>query len=268
MSIQRFRGATLEEALVQAEASLGQDPLILWQERDLKTWYGQTYCEVLAARRDSVNDSEPRAFSNSNLKRVTAPWLSPFDLRETPAWVFCGLNGAGKTTAIVKLAAALKRSGIAPLLVSRDDRKLSGFAELANFSKALDVDFTIDKRVRPREKKFILVDTPGFESIALDALMKIWREIPHSKSVLVIDGTQKMATILKSLEAVAPERWDAFVVTRWDLNEDWELVEQIHRMTSATLLGISQSPRLDVPFLTRDLSMATEPSPLSQEVTV
>ena len=86
--------------------------------------------------------------------------------------------------------------------------------------------------------------------------------------MLVVDSTQKISTIVKSIEFFSPYRWDAFVLTRWDLNEDWELVNQIHHLTTAPLLGISQSARFDVPFLTRELSLAVESNRLAQEISL
>jgi len=56
------------------------------------------------------------------------------------------------------------------------------------------------------------------------------------------------------------------MVTRWDLAEDWDLVEQFHRLTQSPLLGISTSPRFDVPLMTRDLSFAHPPHEPSPEI--
>lgn len=272
MSIQKFRGATLEEALAQAEASLGPNPLIVSQSPGLKPLFGgATYCEVLAAPRRAAQAFEPSLLSaeERKVKIYTAPWLSPFELRDGGTWLFCGLSGAGKTSALVKLAAGLKQVGIPPTVVSRDYKKITGTMELANFARGLDLDFTTERRLphEPRPK-CLFVDTPGWESLPREEFLRLRLETTGARSVLVVDSTQQMATIVRSVDAFSPYRWDAFVITRWDLNEDWELVNQINALTGAPLLGISQSARFDVPFLTRDLSLALEPNVLSKEFSI
>ncbi len=269
MSIKKFRGATLEEALAQAEASLGPNPLIVSQSSRMKPFFGSAYCEVMAAPRRFTEISEPTLLScdERKVKLYTAPWLSPFDLRDGGAWLFCGLSGAGKTSALVKLAAALKNVGLPPTVVSRDYRKITGSMELANFARGLDLDFTTERRL-PKEtfSSCLFVDTPGWESLTREEFLRIRLEIPGARSVLVVDGTQKLSTIVKSIDAFTPYRWEAFVITRWDLSEDWELVNQIHTLTGAPLLAISRSARFDVDLITRDLSLALPPIGLSTEI--
>ena len=270
MSIQKFRGATLEEALALAEASLGPNPLVVSQNNNAKSWFSAAYCEVMAAARQR-NDVEPSLLSQEErkVKRYTAPWLSPFELREGGAWLFCGLSGSGKTSSLVKLATALKQVGLPPTVVSRDYRKITGAMELAHYARGLDLEFTSERRLGLDPKpSCVFVDTPGWESLTREEFLRLRLEISGARSVLVVDSTQKISTIVKSVEFFSPYRWDAFVLTRWDLNEDWELVNQIHHLTNAPLLGISQSARFDIPFLTRELSLAVEPNRLAQDISL
>ncbi len=277
MSIQRFRGISLREALAKAETALGPSHLVLCHSRELKSWLGASYYECLAARRENDGQGDP-AFvmsHDSEVRRQTAPWMSPFEWREEAAWVFCGLSGAGKTSAMVKLAAALKQNGVSPRLVSRDYRKLNGSAELAQFSRQLRLEFTCEPQLGSElgdDRATHFIDTPGMETVSQEEVLRICREVPGSRTILVLDATQKMTTLLKSIETLNTSsknhRWDAFMLTRWDLGEDWELVEQVHRLTQCPLLGISTSPRFDVPLLTRDLSFAIPPSDLSRDLSI
>ncbi len=272
MSIKRFRGTSPQEALEKAEAALGRNPVVLWQSRELKSWLGHAYYELMAARRENDGAGNEPAFvttHDNQVRRQTAPWMSSFEWRENAAWVFCGLSGAGKTSSMVKLAAALKQNGVSPRLVSRDYRKLNGSAELAQFSKQLRLEFTCEPYLG-LEGSSLFIDTPGLETVSPEESQKVCREVAGARTVLVIDATQRMTTLLRAIEALSStnhtHRWDAFMVTRWDLNEDWELVDQVQRLTQSPLLGISTSSRFDVPLLTRDLSFATCPSELAVEI--
>lgn len=146
------------------------------------------------------------------------------DLSGRPACLlFYGINGAGKTTSIGKLAHRLKQQGRNPMIVAADTYRAAGIeqmaawaqrAEVAHFDGRSGADpasvvFDGIQAARSRGSDAVLVDTAGrlqTQRNLLEELAKIGRVASRAldggafESLLVIDAVLGLASLVQARE--------------------------------------------------------------------
>ena len=146
------------------------------------------------------------------------------DLSGEPACVlFYGINGAGKTTSIGKLAHRLKQEGRKPMVVAADTYRAAGIEQMAVWARRAGADLFEGKSgadpasvvfdgiyaARARGSDVVLVDTAGrlqTQRNLLDELAKIGRVASKAldgggyESFLVIDAVLGLTSLVQARE--------------------------------------------------------------------
>jgi fused signal recognition particle receptor len=146
------------------------------------------------------------------------------DLTGDPACLlFYGINGAGKTTSIGKLARRLKLGGRKPMIVAADTYRAAGIEQMAAWARHADVDLFEGKSgadpasvvfdgihaARARGSDAVLVDTAGrlqTQRNLLEELAKIGRVASKAldgaayESLLVIDAVLGLTSLVQARE--------------------------------------------------------------------
>ncbi len=149
----------------------------------------------------------------------------PRELSFTPPalMLFYGINGAGKTTSIGKLAHKLKQEGRKPLIVAADTYRAAGIEQMAAWAKRAGVDhfegrsgadsasvvFDGIHAARSRGSDVVLVDTAGrlqTQRNLLEELAKIGRVAAKAldggayESLLVVDAVLGLTSLVQARE--------------------------------------------------------------------
>ncbi len=146
------------------------------------------------------------------------------DLSGHPAPVlFYGINGAGKTTSIGKLAYRLKQEGRTPMVVAADTYRAAGIEQMAIWTRRAEVDIFEGKggadpasvvfdgiqAARARGSDVVLIDTAGrlqTQRNLLEELAKIGRVASKAldggpyESLLVIDAVLGLTSVAQARE--------------------------------------------------------------------
>jgi fused signal recognition particle receptor len=192
-------------------------------------------------RRDRLTDPmQVKAALRALLVELLAPLERPIDIdRAEPLVVMiAGVNGAGKTTSIGKLARHLRREGKSVLLAAGDTFRAAAREQLAQWGSRNEVDVIAQQGGDPAAVAFdavsagiarrtgvVMVDTAGrlpTQTHLMDELRKIRRVIgkamdgaPH-EVLLVLDGNtgQNMLAQVKAFDDAV--RLTGLVVTKLD----------------------------------------------------
>ena len=137
--------------------------------------------------------------------------------------LFYGINGAGKTTSIGKLAHRLKQEGRRPMIVAADTYRAAGIEQVAAWARRAEVDLFEGKSgadpasvvfdgihaARGRGSDVVLVDTAGrlqTQRNLLEELAKIGRVASKAlddggyESLLVIDAVIGLTSLVQARE--------------------------------------------------------------------
>ena len=204
----------LESALLTSDAGVGTTE---WLMRELQQ----------RVRRERLNDGEQvRQALRALLVELLAPLEKPVDIdRAEPLVIMiAGVNGAGKTTSIGKLAHHLQREGKSILLAAGDTFRAAAREQLAEWGARNQVDviaqqggdpaavaFDAVSAGRARRTGIVMIDTAGrlpTQLHLMEELKKIRRVVakamdgaPH-ETLLVLDGNtgQNMLAQVKAFD--------------------------------------------------------------------
>ena len=174
--------------------------------------------DALVAEALSVMSKRPRSllplpFGERGLSQKGAP----------TAILLYGINGAGKTTSIGKLAHRLKQEGRKPMIVAADTYRAAGIEQMAAWARHAEVDlfegrsgadpasvvFDGIHAARARGSDVVLVDTAGrlqTQRNLLEELAKIGRVASKAlddggcESLLVIDAVLGLTSLVQARE--------------------------------------------------------------------
>jgi flagellar biosynthesis protein FlhF len=142
--------------------------------------------------------------------------------------IFIGPSGAGKTTAVAKLAARVARSSPdGALVVTADPRRSAPAEPMARFGEMLRVP--VEHAVGPdglaraiergRDRERILVDTPGGshrDPALLRRLGSLIAGAGAAEVMLVLAATSRSADSREILQAYSKLPWSRLIVTKLD----------------------------------------------------
>jgi fused signal recognition particle receptor len=233
----------LEEVLLDADFGVSTTlRLVADVERLAKRGEVRTEDEYLAALQGGVEQALQSGNADPALRLVP---------NALSVIVVIGVNGAGKTTFIGKLAAALKREGKRVLLVAGDTFRAGAIDQLRLWAERAGVEFVggqaggdaaaiafdaIDAALS-RGLDVVIVDTAGrlhTNGNLMEELKKVVRVIqrrlpdaPH-ETLLVLDGTigQNAVTQAKTFAAAVPVT--GLVVTKVDGTAKGGIVVAVH----------------------------------------
>jgi flagellar biosynthesis protein FlhF len=167
-----------------------------------------------------------------------------------PRWTVVGISGAGKTSALVKLALHLKTSGKSVGLASFDKQKLLGRRELSSYAKLIHVPFA-DGNHGTKASSIELCDSPAFPlgETHAPAFSEVERSCTERSVLLVIDASMRLKEALRVVENVtAKVPVTALAFTRLDLISQAGIMYDVLRRSRLPLLGASISSSFKVGF--------------------
>jgi fused signal recognition particle receptor len=196
------------------------------------------------------------------------------DLSGKPACIlFYGINGAGKTTSVGKLAHRLKREGRKPLIVAADTYRAAGIEQMTAWAQRAGVEHFEGKSgadpasvvfdginaARSRASDIVLVDTAGrlqTQRNLLDELAKIGRvagkalEGGSYESLLVLDAVLGLTSLVQAREFNRAIRMTGLVLAKLDSSAKGGAVIAIESEldVSVKLAGVGEGIEDAVPF--------------------
>lgn len=218
----------LENALIASDAGVATTQWLMQRLQD-------------RVRRDRLTDAEAvRRTLRALLVELLLPLEKPMDIdrAEPLVMMIAGVNGAGKTTSIGKLAHHLQREGKSILLAAGDTFRAAAREQLAEWGARNRVDviaqqggdpaavaFDAVNAGRARRTGIVMIDTAGrlpTQVHLMDELKKIRRVVakamdaaPH-ETLLVLDGNtgQNMLAQVKAFDEAVP--LTGLIVTKLD----------------------------------------------------
>ncbi len=170
----------------------------------------------MAAQAEELASVDPAADPTALLTQLIAAkgWLAT-PVQTPRVIVLVGASGAGKTAMAAKLAARhLMRTGQKTALISLDDQRIAGTAELSRYAEIMGLPFESAhdpgdlKRVMDSlEDMHIVVDTPGLnpnEFARRDALARTIKAMDRAEVHLLFSAAAQEAVIAKSVELFKP----------------------------------------------------------------
>jgi fused signal recognition particle receptor len=198
---------------------------------------------IEALRRQARSgDKDAATQLGETVTELLAPLYGPLvvDATANPFVILVvGVNGAGKTTSIAKLAARLRREGHRPLLAAADTFRAAAVEQLQTWGDRLDVPVVAQapgadpaavvhdalEAAKARGFDVVIADTAGRLHTAtglMDELAKIRRVVarfdataPH-ETLLVLDASQGQNALAQALEFHARTGVTGIVLTKLD----------------------------------------------------
>jgi len=143
-----------------------------------------------------------------------------------------GLQGSGKTTATVKLAAHLKNQGRHPMMVAADVYRPAAIDQLEKLGEQAGIEVYSDRSARPEaiveagirkaEKEgldTVLIDTAGrlhIDEEMMQELVRIKRDYPPNETLLVVDAMTGQDAVNVAESFSAEVGFDGIILTKLD----------------------------------------------------
>ena len=143
-----------------------------------------------------------------------------------------GLQGSGKTTATVKLAAHLKNQGRHPMMVAADVYRPAAIDQLEKLGEQAGIEVYSDRSARPEaiveagirkaEKEgldTVLIDTAGrlhIDKEMMQELVRIKRDYPPNETLLVVDAMTGQDAVNVAESFSAEVGFDGIILTKLD----------------------------------------------------
>jgi len=144
-----------------------------------------------------------------------------------------GLQGAGKTTTVAKLAALLRRQGHRPLMVAADVYRPAAIKQLQVLGQQLNVPvFALTEKDDPVEiakggvaharaygNDVVLIDTAGrlhVDAEMMDELARIAREVEPKETLLVLDAMTGQEAVNVAVKFNERLNLTGFIMTKMD----------------------------------------------------
>jgi fused signal recognition particle receptor len=260
----------LEEALIAADLGIPTARLLLDRLRDR------------VRRSDLGTDGRLRRMLAEEVERILAEAPAPPAEPAGPAVVLVvGVNGAGKTTSIAKLARRELAGGRKVLLAAADTFRAAAIEQLALWGERLGVEvirhgagadpaavvFDGVQAARARRVDRLIVDTAGrlhTKEHLMAELAKIRRVIEREaagwtvRTVLVLDATTGQNALVQARAFLAAAQVDGVLLSKLDGTAKGGMVVAVARELSLPVLflGVGETAEDLVPFDAHDFAEA------------
>ncbi|HLF55380.1 MAG TPA: signal recognition particle-docking protein FtsY [Thermoanaerobaculia bacterium] len=261
--------ADLEEALISADIGVGTTALLISRLRER------------ARRADAGDRRRLRELLAEEIARILSE--SPEAARETWPCVtlVAGVNGAGKTTSIAKLARRDLDAGRSVVLAAADTFRAAAIEQLALWGERLGVDvvrqaagtdpaavvYDAVQAARSRGVDHLIVDTAGRlhnKEQLMAELAKIYRVLEREaagwqvRTLLVLDGTTGQNAIAQARAFLTAAVVDGVFLTKLDGTARGGVVVAIAKelRLPVLFLGVGERPEDLVEFDAREFAAA------------
>lgn len=181
--------------------------------------------------------------------------------KEQTVILFCGLQGAGKTTTIAKLAGQLKKEGKRPLLVACDIYRPAAIEQLQlNGQKQGVPVFSMGDRHTPadivkaamqhakkEEQDVLLLDSAGrlhIDTEMMEELVEIKRAVGVDQTVLVVDAMTGQDAVTVATEFEEKIGIDGVILTKLDGDTRGGAALSIKAVTGKPILYVGMGEKL------------------------
>jgi flagellar biosynthesis protein FlhF len=142
--------------------------------------------------------------------------------------LFAGPAGAGKTTSLIKLALRYGlRAGVPVQILSLDTLRVGGWEQLASYARITGLAFDVIHHLSAfgqalaecRNKKLILIDTPGFSPAELQETPELATWLARETAVevqLVLPAVLRPRVAQRAVERFAAFRPSKLLFTHFD----------------------------------------------------
>jgi flagellar biosynthesis protein FlhF len=181
---------------------------------------GKGIATEMAAQAQELGMADPGGDHSTLLAQLIAAkgWLAaatPDSVQRPRTIVLVGANGVGKTTMAAKLAARhLMRTGHKTILVSLDDQRIAGTAELERYAAIMGLPFEtahdpshLSRLMDRLADAQMVVDTPGLNPKELgrrDALARMIKVLDRAQVHLLFSAAAQEAVMAKSVALFKP----------------------------------------------------------------
>lgn len=158
-------------------------------------------------------------------------------------FVAMGPPGSGKTSYLVKLCLFLRDKGFNTALASRERRKVTGAAEMAQYAKILKVPFAHDLKEKNKDR-CTLVDVSAIGSRTNDFredMERLLYSLDRPSPILILDSTQRHTELMQMAEIAQRFNPVAVAFTKVDLAANLGGVYEFLKRTRLPLLSLSVS---------------------------
>jgi fused signal recognition particle receptor len=207
----------------------------------------ETTMDLVDRVRTRVNDegtSEPEAVRGTLREEITATLntanaATDVEVDAKVVYLVIGVNGAGKTTSIAKLAHAAKSEGKSVLLAAADTFRAGAIEQLQTWGSRLEIDviahqaggdpgavaYDAIKAAKSRDVDVLFIDTAGRLQTShnlMAELEKVGRVVDREagdyeqRGILVLDATTGQNGLVQAKSFGAAVRCDGVVLTKLD----------------------------------------------------
>lgn len=159
-------------------------------------------------------DKDIRGIASQVLtEQIDQYMTSDIDFKPGMKIIFTGFSGAGKTSALAKLAAQLVSGlGLKVTLSSLDDMKVAAFEEIGSYADILDLPSAMFDELASRQKNdsLILIDTPPLpvDPVRRQEFLEKIKNVSPDINFLVFSARNRscdLADAVGTFESVAPD---------------------------------------------------------------
>jgi len=203
-----------------------------------------------------IADIERLYNSDSKIKDIAGDVLtnyinqfltSDIDFKPGMKIIFTGFSGAGKTSALAKLAAQLVSGlGMKVTLSSLDDMKVSAFEEMGSYADILNLPSAMFDELEQRQKdnSIILIDTPPLpvDPTRRQELIKKINKVNPDKTFLAVTARSRSKDLIDAVNIFRSVSPDYLIVGHLDETTRWGSIYSLAGSLKIPLAFTTNSP--------------------------
>ncbi len=206
--------------------------------------------------RQLIEDIEKQYSSGTNIKDIACKVLSDYlnrfmasDIQFRPGMkiIFTGFSGAGKTSALAKLAAQLVTGlGLKVTLSSLDDMKVAAYEEMSSYADILNLPSAMFDELAERQKNdsLILIDTPPLpvDPTRRQELLDKINNVNPDLTFLVFSARNRSCDLIDAVNIFKSVSPDYLIAAHLDETKRWGTIYSMAGYLKTPLAFTTNSP--------------------------
>ncbi len=220
------------------------------------------YCDLLDAdipveiTRQLIENIEKQYSSDTNIKEIACEVLSDYlnrfmvsdiQFRSGMKIIFTGFSGAGKTSALAKLAAQLVTGlGLKVTLSSLDDMKVAAYEEMGSYADILNLPSAMFDELAERQKNdsLVLIDTPPLpiDPTRRQELLDKINNLKPDMTFLVFSACNRTCDLIDAVNIFKSVSPDYLIAAHLDETKRWGTIYSMTGSLKTPLVFTTNSP--------------------------